>query len=632
MFDTVRNNPKFVQIFLALITVPFALFGVDAYFRNAGGGGDYAAKVGAVEVSAPELDRAIRDQENNLRSQMGDAFDRNILESSEFKNAVLDRLINEKALGQTILQAKLQVPDAFVQSFIKSLPQFQENGQFSMRLYEAIVRSQGLTAQGFEDKVRTSLAQQMLLAPLVESAAVSRSTAARWIALSTEERSVSEWALQGAAFMSRVKLADDAAKKFYDANQSRFQVPEQAKIEYVVLSADDLAGQVTVSDADAKKWYDEHSDRFQVAEERRARHILIQADKTASAEVKQAAKKRAEDLLVKVKANPEKFEAFAKENSDDKMSAVKGGDLGFFGKGAMVKAFEDTAFQLKPKDISNVVETEFGYHIIQLTEVKAGKTKSFDEVKAEAMDEVKKQAANKRFGELADQFSNMVYEQPDALKPVAEKFGLKLQQTDWVAKGAVTAKEIDNPKIQSALFAGDAIKSRRNTEAVDLGNGKMISARLADYRAASVKPFESVKADVEKVVIAQEAGKLAQLEGEADLAKLKTGETIATASWSASKSLTRANPELDDATRKAIFGASVKSLPAFVGVAKGSGYSIYKIEKVSEQKVADSDPRVKDVSQQYGKALGQEDIRGFIAAVRDRLGVKIKEDKSKSKS
>lgn len=628
MFDAVRNNPRFVQIFLALVTIPFALFGVDAYFRNAGGRAGSVAKVGAQEISAPELDRSMRDQENRLRAQLGESFDKSMIETPEFKTAVLDRLINERALSQAIAESRLQVPDAFVRDFIKSLPQFQDNGRFSNERYEAIVRNEGLSPQGYEDRVRVSLAQQMLLGPLVESAIASKSVSQRWIAMSDEERTVSEWQLQGAKFTTNVKLSDDTVKKYYDAHAERFRVPEQAKIEYVVLNSGDLAGQTQVSDADVKKWYDEHQDRFQLGEERRVRHILIQAGKDVSSADKQAARKKAEDLLAKVKSDPSKFGALAKENSDDKVSAEQGGDLGFFGKGAMVKAFEDAAFTLKPNEISGIVETEFGYHILQLTEVKPGKVKSLEEVRGEITDEIKKQAVNKRFGELAEQFGNMVYEQPDALKPVADKFGLQLKQTSWVVRGVQTGTDLDNPKVQTALFSSDSIKGRRNTEAIDLGNGKLLSARVVDYQATSVKPFESVKGEVERLVVAEEAAKLAKTQGEGDLAKLKAGEAVASATWSPPTNLKRGS-NMSDAVRKAIFGASTKSLPAYVGVPSNDGYSIIRIEKVSEQKLAENDPRVKDVGIQYGRALGQEDVRAYISAVRERLGVKIFEDKTK---
>lgn len=622
MFDSVRNNPRIVQIFLALITIPFALFGVDAYFSSTRGSPDSVAKVGSLSISSQELDLAVRQQESSLRAQLGESFDKAMVESPEFRAAVLERLINDRALIATIQESRLQVPDQMVQQFIKALPQFQENGQFSLRLYEAIVRNQGLTNRGFEEKVRASLAQQLMLVPVVESAAAPRAVAERWLDLLGEERTVSTWLLDARGFVPQVKLAPDAARKFYDANQARFQVPEQARLEYVMFSAQSLGSQGEVTEADLRKWYDEHADLFRSAEERRARHILVQVEQGASAAAKQAARKKVEQLLVTLKADPEKFAALARTSSDDKMSATQGGDLGFFAKGAMVKAFEDAAFSLKPNEISGVVESEFGFHIIQVTELKPAKQRSFDEVRAEITGEVKQQLASKRFSELADQFSNLVYEQPDALKPIADKLGLKLQQSDWIRRGVKTGTELDSPKIAAAVFSSDAIKGRRNTEAIDLGDGRIFAARVLDYKPATVKAFDDVKAEVENIVTMQEAAKLAAAAGANQLAKLGSG-TSPEAAWSAAKVVRRASPDLDEAARKAVFGASAKALPAYAGVTRPDGYVIYRIEKVVMQKLPDHDAKLDEVHQQYAKALGQEDVRAFVAMARERLGVKI---------
>lgn len=621
MFDAVRNNPKIVQVFLGLITLPFAFFGMEAYFNNSGPGGDAAAKVGSVEISSLQLDQALRDQENLLREQMGGAFDKSFIETPEFKSAVLDRLINETALKTSVRESKLVVSPEAIQAYIKSQPEFQENGQFSFPLYEARARAQGLTPQGVEQRVREGLAQQMLMLPIAYSNFSAAPSVQRLLALENEERSISELVFDASQFAERVKLTDELVRKYYDDNQARFQTPEQVKFEYVILSLDEIENQIKVGDAEARKWYDDNLKSFEGNEERRASHILVQVAADAKADVRAAARKKADDLLAKLKAAPVKFAELAKANSDDPGSAENGGDLGFFGRGAMVKPFEDAVFALQPREISGVVETEFGYHIIMLSDSKGGKTKSFEEVKAEALAGARKQLANQRFAELADQFSNLVYEQPDALKPVAEKFSLKLIQTDWVTREALPPM-LRNQKLLASLFSTDSLQNRGNTEAVDLGNGMVVSARILEHKPVAVRSFDEVKSLAAELAKAEESARLAASEGEIALKKLQSGEAV-TGNWKSTRVLKRSSPELSAESRTAVFAASADKLPAYVGSSRQAAYSIYRIEKVNMPAVVNDEAALKEMRKQYAMALGQEDLRAYIAGVRDRQGVKL---------
>ncbi|GAB2889677.1 SurA N-terminal domain-containing protein [Uliginosibacterium flavum] len=624
MFDVVRNNPKIAQIILGVLTIPLALFGIESYFSNRGGN-DVAARVGSVDIVSQQLDAAVRDQEGALREQMGAAFDRSVLESPEFRNNVLDRLINEAAVKTTIRESKMVVPDSQVQAFIKARPEFQENGQFSLRLYDSMIAMQGKTRDGFQQQVRESIAQNQLLAPVVQSAVTPQATAERWIALDNEERTISELVFDAKSLMAGVKLSPDAAKAYYDANQAQFQLAEQVKLEYVQLSTAEIAKKIQVSDEDARNWYKENIKSLEQAQKRRASHILVQVDAAAKADVKAAARKKAEELLAKVKAAPGKFAAIAKESSDDKGSAEKGGDLGSFAYGDMVKEFSDAAYALNEKEISGVVESEFGYHIIMLTE--AAKTKSFEDSKAEAVEGARQQAATKRFTELADQFSNLVNDQPDSLKPVSEKLSLTLVQTDWLSRSALPAGVLQDPKLQAVLFSSDSIANRLNTEAVALGENVIVSARIVEYKPASVKPLEQVAAEVEAFAKAEEAAKLAKSNGEAALAKLTAGEALTAASWKAARAVKRSTAGLSGEARKAVFGAKTDKFPAYAGIVRNQDYVIYRIDSVSAPKVADDAARIKDIRQRYAMALGEEDLRAYISGVRARLGVKITEVK-----
>jgi peptidyl-prolyl cis-trans isomerase D len=284
-----------------------------------------------------------------------------------------------------------------------------------------------------------------------------------------------------------------------------------------------------VDDAEVKKFYDENASKFQGNEQRRASHILIGFGVNASAEQKQAAKAKAEELLAAVKKNPKSFEELAVKNSQDPGSATKGGDLGSFGRGAMVKPFEDAAFAMKVGDVSNLVESEFGYHIIKLTEI-TGQSSDFESLKPQIKGELIFQKAQAAFTEKAESFSNTVYEQSDSLLPAAKTFGGQVQISDWSTREDIS-KFFKSDKIVDAVFSAESLKDRRNTEAVEISPNNLLSARVLDYKPATPKTFDEVKAGIESLLKLEAAAKLAVAKGEAALKSLQQGKEVAGIEW-----------------------------------------------------------------------------------------------------
>ncbi len=622
MFDAVRNNKRIVQIFLVLITLPFALWGVESYIQGSGRDTD-AAEVGGTKISIPQFQEALREQQDRLRQQMGDAFDPEMLKQPEMRESVLNSLINQRLLQLQIVKGRLQSSKQALQDAIVNIDAFKEGGQFSMKRYEMLLAARGMTREGFEAQLARDIAQQQLLTGIAGSAFAPAVSVQHWLALQDEQREVANWTIPAAKFASEVKLAPDAAKKAYEANLKRWEQPEQIRVEYVVLSADALTQDVVVSDQEVRAEYDAHKVKYGAIEERRARHILIEAPKDAPADKRAAAKEKADSLLKQLRAKPDSFAELAKVNSQDPGSAPQGGELGFFSRGMMVGAFDDTAFKLKVGEISHVVETEYGYHIIQVEEVRGGKEKPFDEVKGQIAEELRHAAAARKYAEVADAFSNMVYDQSDTLKPAAEKYKLQIQQSGWIVKGSHAATApFNNDRLLSALFAADALTNHRNTEAVDVGNNTLVSARVLEHKVAAVTPFADVQARIEHQLREDEADKLAAAEGEKELAKLQKGE-VASAEWSATETVLRTNPgKLSLDAIKQIFRADANKLPAYVGVSvPGLGYQLVRISKVEQPVRAADDPRQKGLAQQYSRLYADEDMRAYLSALKERYKV-----------
>ncbi len=624
MFDLVRNNKKIVQGFLVLITLPFAFWGVDSYVRNADVD-SAAATVGGSKISEQELQTAMREQQERLRAQLGGRVDPAMFQSPQMRRAVLESLVNQRLMVQQAQKSHLAVSDADLARFISGVPALQENGKFSKERYDALVTAQGMSKEMFEARLRQDLAMQQQLSPVAEAGIVGQASAQRWLAAQLEQREVAELRLTPDSYSDQVKLAADAVQKYYDANRKLFELPEQLRAEFIVLNQESLSGQFSVTDEEIKARYQAKADRYKVGEMRRASHILIKAAKDApDAEVK-AARAKVDDLLALAKKNPAEFAKLAKQSSQDPGSAGKGGDLDWFGRGMMVKPFEDAAFALKDGQLSEVVRSDFGFHVIRLTGVRAERAKPLEDVKAEIVAELKNESATKKYAEAAEAFGNTVYEQADSLKPAAEKWKLPVRQSGWLAKGGKLPPPFDNAKLATALFSDDGLKNRRNTEAVEVAPGTLVSARVLEHKPAALQSLESVKADIEKLLVREEALKLAVKDGEEKLARLTKGDAV-DAKWSPVRSLSRMTAQgmAPDAVR-AIFKADAAKLPAHAGIAlPGNGYALYRISAVKAGDAAKDDARSNFAAQQYARVIAEEEFSAWMTMLKDKYPVEIR--------
>ena len=621
MFDAVRNNKKIVQVFLVLIALPFAFFGLDSYV-NGGGAGTEVAKVGKASISQQDFQQAMREQQERLRSQLGQV-DPKLIDTPAFRKAILDNLVDQRLLALEAGKRHLFVTDDAVRRTISTIEAFQQDGRFSNERYESLLRAQGMSPAGFEAQIRQDMTLQQLAGTIGQTGMLPRTVSERILALQTEQREVQEIRLPLEDYLGKVKLAEGAARKFYDENSKQFETPDQARAEFVVLAMDSLA--VKVSDEEIKAWYDGHKDRYQQPEERRASHILIASEKIG----KDKARAKASEVLQEIQKNPATFADLAKKHSDDPGSAAQGGDLGFFGRGMMVKPFEDQAYSLNEGQISDVVESDFGFHIIKLVSIRAAKEKPLAEVRGDIETELKTSAAARKFAEAAEAFSNMVYEQSDSLKPAAEQFGLKIQQSDWLGRQASASKAgnaakepLSNQKLLDALFSEDSVKSKRNTEAVEIAPNTLVSARIVEYKPAALQPFEGLQANIEQMLSRQEAQKLAKADGEARLAALKSGDDKL--SWGASKRVSRMDArQLPATAAQAVFRIDSGKLPAYAGVElPGNAYALYRLNQVSAGEKLD-DVRRQGLLGQLSSLAAQEEVQMYLSALRGRYKVEI---------
>jgi peptidyl-prolyl cis-trans isomerase D len=621
-----KTQSKFAKIILVLILVPFALFGLDSYVRNSSSG-DAAAKVGRQEISVNEFNNAYRTQQQQMQSILGAQYDAAAMDNPEARKAVLDNLINNRLMVAEAADAGMAISDARLAKRIAEIPNFQEDGKFSKTKYQTFLRGSGYTERGFEARMREDMLIQQLRESVTDTPIVPQTVVDNFIRAQEQTREISVANFTPEQFIAQVKLADGAAKAYYDAHQPEFEIPQQVKLEYLVMSADQLGKQIAVSDDEVKKFYDANAkDKYIDPEQRKAAHILINAAPSATDAEKKAAKEKADDLYSQAKKNPAGFAELAKKNSQDIGSGKQGGDLGFFGKGMMVKPFQDATFAMKKGEIHEPVLSDFGYHIIQLNDIKPEKVRSLYEASGEIQQELKKQKGEKVFSEKAEGFGTTVFEQSGSLKAAADKYELKIQQSDWLSRKSQAAPPLNSDKLLNAVFSDAVLKEKRNTEAIDTAPNTLVAARLLESKPATIKPFDEVKAKIQEKLIRDDAVKAASKEGLAQLAAVKEGKELGGSKWATPLKITRDKsiPALPPQAAEAAFKMAAGKLPAYAGIETAQGYLLIKLTQVQDGGAID-DAKRKNYSDRIKSASVQQDLSGFLATLRAGTSVKINE-------
>ncbi|HEY3599138.1 MAG TPA: SurA N-terminal domain-containing protein [Paraburkholderia sp.] len=631
MLDFFRNHQRLMMFMLILVIVPGLGFVGIQGFRGFFDENANVASVNGHKITRAEYDNSMRQQLDRARQMLGGQFDMKAFDTPERRRDMLDGLIQQRVLADETQRLHLTVSDDALRRALLSDPVIgslkKPDGTIDLDRYKQLLALQGMTPDQYQEQVRYGLAMQQLPAALQSSAFAPKTLAQRLTELAEQQREVQGLAFRAQDYTAKVQPTDAQLQTYYDAHSKDFATPATATIQYLVMSPATLAAAAQPSDADLKKYYDDNIAHYRTEGEVRASHILISAPKAASAADKEKAKQKAETILAQVKAHPDQFAQLAQQDSQDPGSASKGGDLGYFTRGMIAggKAFDDAVFGLKKDEVSDVVQTDFGYHIVKVTDVKPSVTKPFDDVKAAIAKDVQAQQAAKAFSDDSEGFTSIVYEQAKSLQPAADKYKLPIQ-TATITEQPNPALPPDSPlrnaKFLAAVFASDAVKDRNNTQAIDAGNNTLIAAHVTDFKPAAVAALDKIKDAVRQKVIAQQSAELAHQEGAAKLAELLKSKS--TVGFSSALKVSRNDPQgVPPAALSAIYKADAQKLPAYVGVDLGNdGYAIYRVNAIVQSGPADAQ-RLAAAQQQVAQVEAGAEIQAYMDALRARSKVKL---------
>jgi peptidyl-prolyl cis-trans isomerase D len=624
MLDFIRTRGRPLQLFLLLvIALSFVLVAVEGYSSFTDPAASTVAEVGRTNITQGEWDAAHQRQVEMLRRQMP-GIDAKMLDSPSVRRETLDAMVRERVLAVTADKTNLAVSDERLARTFVSDPQFASLRNPDGSVNKDLLAAQGRSVEQFEAALRQELSQRQVMQGLAEGALTPRSVTQAALDTLLQRRDVQLQRFEPRQYAEKVAPTDADIEAYYKAHEAQFRAPEQASIEYVVLDLEAVKQGITVAEADLRKFYEENIARYTSAEERRASHILVQAPKDAPAKDRQAAKAKAEGLLEQVRKSPASFAELAKKNSDDPASAAQGGDLSFNGRGGFAaKELEDKIFAMQSGEVG-LVETEFGYHVVQLTGVRGGQKQPFESVRAGIEQDKRTQDAQKKFSEAAEQFRDTVYEQPESLQPVIDKLKLtKRTATVQRTPPPGAPAPLASPKLLDAVFSDDAVRNKRNTDAVETAPNQLVAARVLQHTPARTLPLAEVKDRVRQRVVAQQSAALARKEGEARLAQLKQGGADAPA-LPASVPVSRNQPQnLPRPALDAVMRADAAKLPAVLGVDLGEqGYLVARVVKVEPPALAGDE--LKQLQGLYANAWSAAEQQAYYNTLRDRLDVEIK--------
>lgn len=631
MLQSIRERAQgwVAWVIVSLLILVFAVWGIGSYF--APDPDPIIVDVDGDQVRLREFQRELGATRQQLRESLGGRFDEDLFSPAMLRGQVIERFVNQALIRRMTASVGMRVGDTQLARAIRAYPAFQVDGRFSADKYRQMLQYQGMTETGFEEQLRLSETAAQVTGGITGSAFATGAEVDRALALVDQTRDLAHVTLKPDQFAADLTLTDEQVQGYYQDHIAQFSEPERVQVDYVELNLDEMADRVEVPEKVLEDRYQAAKDSFKTAETRRARHILVNLAKDADDDAVTAAEKRIAAIRERL-AGGEDFAAVAKEVSDDPGSAAKGGDLGFFGRGAMVASVDQAVFGLPLGELSGPVRSPYGFHLIEVTEIRPETVKPFAEVRGQLLREEQLREAEENFYDLGETLANVAYEQPGSLEPAAEAVGLEIRHAGPFDRNGGTGVTGRREFIDVA-FRDDLIETGSNSEPIELGPTQVLVLRVADHQPATPKPLAEVRAEVERALREQEAASEARRLGEALLEQLQAGgdpeKTLADhgRSWTNDGPVAMGpNPGLPTEALAAAFALPPPNNGpgSFGGAQSGSDYLLLWVKSV-----VDGDPakvehgRRQAVEAGLGRRWGEAELAALLAELRSRADVKV---------
>ena len=618
MLENIRESSQGLtaKIILGFIILTFAVAGIGSYSNSVDSS---VADVNGEKITQDEFNKAYQAQRNRMAQQFGEMFETLSADPaymSNFRQGVVDNLINQKLVDQNSETLAIRVSDERIKSTIRNMPEFQIDGVFDNNRYLAMINQAGFyQSSDFRDYLRTEMTRRQLTQALVASEFSLPYQESMFSELQNQERDIRFATINAEQFKEGIELSDEEINDYYLENQSYFENQEKVKVNYITLDVNSIASSIVLTDADVKAYYENNISQYRDEEKRRVAHILIEFgddEGKARAEI--------EALLAKIKAG-EDFATLAQENSADTFSGENGGDLDWIDAGVMDATFDEAAFALtEVGSVSDVIRTDFGFHIIKLTDLKAENVQSLEQVREDIVAKAKNEKAQDKFFELQQEVARLSFEFPDSLDDAAGALNVKVQTSDWLTRGANNAPFNESAVVEAA-FSDIVVNEQLNSDIIEVSDTLAIVMRLNEYQDASVKPLTEVSEYIENVLVGQKASQKAQTVADELLVTFKAGTDVTEqlsaigATMESKAAVTRVGSGLDASLAREAFKLPKPSdnvvSATTVNLSNGD-LALLEVQAVKVGEVKDSP----NLSQQLTQQLAQASYLSYVESLK----------------
>lgn len=626
-----KKSSLFVKIILGVIVIGFSFFGIESYF--VANTNTSVAKVGGAEISQQEFQDQFNRYVQRMVQMMGPAANAAMFQNPDVKRRLLDQMIDEKVVLAASDKLGMTVPAKRIQDEILKVPAFQNDGKFDAEQYRQVLSVNGMSPLGFEERLRQDIAARELPAQVAATAAATDAEVDAYIRLRDQRRDFRYVKLEKPAAADNADVSADEIDAYYKAHQADFMVPERVAVEYVELDAAKLEVDQKPDDSVLKERYEKNQARYVSAEQRLASHILVKVGGKGGPDDQKAALAKAEAIEKQLKDGKD-FATLAKQESADLGSKNQGGDLGWLDKGTTEEAFESALFALDKGAVSTPVLGSEGYHIIELRDVRPGKTRSFEEVKPELEKEYAATERERVYSDKAGRLTDLTYQNPSTLEPAAKELGLTVQKTALFPRTGGEGVAA-NPAVVKAAFDDSVLVQNNNSDAIDLGPSHVVVVRLAEHKPATPKPLDEVRDAVKTRILAERVHKQAKDHADALFADLGKGKTLddvaAGAKVEDQKGIGREAANLDTRLVAGVFQMArpAEGKPSIKLVdLGGDSYALVQLTNVADGSTGGLDAKTREAARNtLEQGIGAETSNDFIAALRKATKISVSESR-----